>query len=115
MHELIKLFSFVFIIEYWFLGTIDKSTALVLANAVHFKCGWINEFQDAKDEPFYLTPDNQVTVKMMSLKKNLYYYHDDDLKFAALQLPYDVIFYELLFNSLKHMQLDFLCVYFFSE
>lgn len=71
-------------------GSIDASTALVLANAVHFKSAWDKKFDDAVDAPFYLTPSNHVTVKMMSLRKDLYYYHDDTLKYAALELPYEV-------------------------
>jgi len=61
-----------------------------LANAVHFKSAWAHKFNDAEDEPFYLTPNNKVTVKMMTLKHDLNYYHDKDLKFAALELPYEV-------------------------
>jgi len=62
-----------------------------LANAVHFKSGWQHKFEDAVDEPFFLTPTNQVNVKMMSLQHDLKYYHDNELKFAALELPYEVI------------------------
>lgn len=71
---------------------------LVLANAVHFKSGWIHKFDEAQDEPFYLTSSNQITVKMMNLKHDLPYYHDDDLKFAAIELPYEVfiIFFKIL-------------------
>jgi len=80
-----------FILElYWFIGSIDKTTALILANAVHFKSAWEHKFNDAVDEPFYLTPNNKVIVKMMTLRHNLRYYHDNDLKFAALELPYEV-------------------------
>jgi len=76
--------------SYWFTGSIDKSTALILANAVHFKSAWNHKFNDAEDEPFYLTPNNKVTVKMMTLRHNLQYYHDDSLNFGALELPYEV-------------------------
>lgn len=76
-------------------GSIDKHTALVLANAVHFKCDWENKFNDTNDELFYLTPNNQVPVRMMSLEKLMYYYHDHDLKFSAIQLPYKVMFSNL--------------------
>lgn len=73
-----------------FIDTINKDTELVLANAIHFKCGWKHTFLDAIDEPFYISKDNKVNVKMMTLTKNLYYYHDENLKFKALELPYDV-------------------------
>lgn len=70
----------------------------MLANAVHFKSGWKHEFRDAEDEPFYLTPSNKVNVKMMNLRKDLSYYHDDELKYAALELPYEVIHLLILFT-----------------
>lgn len=57
---------------------------------MHFKHSWRYKFTNTEDEPFYLTPINKVTVQMMSLRHDLQYYHDDDLKFAALELPYQV-------------------------
>ncbi|KAL5234128.1 hypothetical protein ACI65C_001538 [Semiaphis heraclei] len=69
--------------------SITQATALVLANAVHFKSGWAHKFNDAEDDSFYVTPSNKVTVKMMTLVHDLQYYHDSDLKFAALELPYE--------------------------
>ncbi|VVC37390.1 Serpin domain,Serpin, conserved site [Cinara cedri] len=69
-------------------GSINQSTALVLANAVHFKSAWENKFTSTEDEPFFLTPNNKVTVKMMTLKHGLKYYHDNELKFGAVELPY---------------------------
>ncbi|XP_025406322.1 serpin B4-like isoform X2 [Sipha flava] len=69
--------------------SINEGTPLVLANAIHFKSGWAHKFRDAEDEPFYLTPNNKVTVKMMTLVHDLSYYHNDELKFAALELPYE--------------------------
>lgn len=62
-----------------------------MANAIHFKSGWQHKFNDAVDEPFFITPSNQVNVKMMTLKHKLKYYHNDELQFAALELPYKVI------------------------
>ncbi|XP_015375357.1 PREDICTED: serpin B4-like isoform X3 [Diuraphis noxia] len=69
--------------------SITQATALVLANAVHFKSAWAHKFNDAEDDSFYVTPSNKVTVKMMTLVHDLQYYHDSDLKFAALELPYE--------------------------
>jgi len=62
----------------------------VLANALHFKSAWSNEFELVEDDSFYVTPSDQVPVQMMTLVEDLQYYHDEDLKFAALQLPYKV-------------------------
>jgi serpin B len=69
--------------------SITQATALVLANAVHFKSAWAHKFNDAEDDFFYVTPSNKVSVKMMTLVHDLQYYHDSDLKFAALELPYE--------------------------
>ncbi|XP_008178951.1 serine protease inhibitor 4, serpin-4-like isoform X11 [Acyrthosiphon pisum] len=69
--------------------SITKDTALVLANAVHFQSSWVYKFKDAEDDSFYITPSNKVPVKMMTLVHDLQYYHDSDLKFAALELPYE--------------------------
>lgn len=73
-----------------FTGSISQSTTLVLANAVHFKSAWVKKFTSTEDEPFFVTPNNKVIVKMMSLRNNLQYYHDDELKFGAVELPYIV-------------------------
>lgn len=80
---------------------------------MHFKCAWVNEFKDTKDEPFYLTPNNQVTVKMMSLKKTLNYYHDDNLKFGVLQLPYEVMLpnFYLIFSRIYNL-FSYICIVF---
>jgi len=61
-----------------------------LANAVHFQSSWVFKFNDAEDDSFYITPSNKVPVKMMNIVHDFQYYHDSDLKFAALELPYDV-------------------------
>jgi len=74
-----------------FTDSINEGTALVLANAVHFKSAWAHKFNDAEDDFFYVTPSNKVTVKMMTLVHDLQYYHDSDLKYSALELPYEVI------------------------
>lgn len=70
-----------------------------MANAVHFKSNWLHKFNDAVDEPFFVTPCNKVNVKMMKLIRDLMYYYDDELKYAALELPYEVS--SLNFNKLN--------------
>lgn len=83
-------------LEYFFTGSITQATALVLANAVYFKSGWVHKFKETHDETFYLTPSKEITVKMMHLIKDLHYYHDSALKFSALELPYEVnIFFKI--------------------
>jgi len=61
-----------------------------LANAVHFKSAWADKFCHVEDDSFYVTPSDKVPVKMMTLDHDLQYYHDNDLKFAAIELPYKV-------------------------
>ncbi|XP_050527349.1 leukocyte elastase inhibitor-like isoform X2 [Daktulosphaira vitifoliae] len=76
--------------------SINKDTALVLANAIHFKNGWKHKFSDTVDEPFYISKGNEINVKMMTLTKNVYYFHNEHLKYAALELPYDKNYYRMI-------------------
>ncbi|KAL5232727.1 hypothetical protein ACI65C_000137 [Semiaphis heraclei] len=69
--------------------SINNDTALVLANAVHFKCAWAHTFRYVNDGYFYETPSKKVTVKMMLLEFDFQYYHDSDLKFTAFEIPYE--------------------------
>lgn len=87
---------------YWLIGPIAEDNNFVLVNVVRFKSAWQYKFKDAVDDGFYLTPSNKITVKMMVLTRFLQYYHDFDLKFAALALPYEVniVFSELVPNSM---------------
>ncbi|XP_050430575.1 uncharacterized protein LOC126839339 [Adelges cooleyi] len=77
-------------------GSIQSDTPLVLANAVHFKSSWKHEFHNTQDGAFFLTPENQTIVKMMSLRKDLLYYHDGELKYTALELPYKNSFFSMI-------------------
>lgn len=61
--------------------------------------GWIHTFVEVQDEIFYLTSSNQITVKMMYFKRDLLYYHDDDLKFGAVEFPYEVLFIVILIHT----------------
>uniref|UniRef100_A0A481MQK4 Serpin n=1 Tax=Nipponaphis monzeni TaxID=196483 RepID=A0A481MQK4_9HEMI len=94
-------------------GSITEGTSLVLANAIHFKSGWEHKFNDAVDEPFFLTPSQHVTVKMMTLKHDLMYYHDDELKFAAIELPYEHHVFKMMIllpdakDGLKNLENNF--------
>ncbi|XP_060880830.1 serpin B4-like isoform X2 [Metopolophium dirhodum] len=70
-------------------GSITRDTDLVLVNAVYFKSDWVHKFKDVYDGYFYETPSNKVTVEIMTLTRDLKYYHDTVLKFKALELPYE--------------------------
>ncbi|NP_001156102.2 serine protease inhibitor 4-like isoform X1 [Acyrthosiphon pisum] len=69
--------------------SINHDTALVLANAVYFKSAWAHQFTRCIDGSFYVTPSNEVAVKMMIREHGFQYYHDDLLQFTALELPYE--------------------------
>lgn len=75
---------------YRFTEFIDANTALVLANAVHFKSPWAHKFYEINKEPFYSYSKEIQPVKMMTLMHDLQYYHDIQLKYSAVELPYDV-------------------------
>ncbi|XP_050535132.1 serpin B4-like [Daktulosphaira vitifoliae] len=77
-------------------NSINRETALVLANAIHFKSNWKKKFDEAQDDLFFLTPMNHINVKMMSLTEDLKYYHDTDLKYSALELPYEGYKFKML-------------------
>lgn len=76
--------------HYWLKGPVTKDNDVVLINAMRFKSTWEYKFKDTVDDSFYVTPSNKITVKMMVLKRFLQYYHDFELKFSALALPYEV-------------------------
>ncbi|XP_050535095.1 serpin B10-like [Daktulosphaira vitifoliae] len=69
--------------------SIDSKTVLVLTSALHFKSNWKYEFNIPTTEPFNISPQKNLLVSMMNLNENLKYYHDQSLKFAALELPYE--------------------------
>ncbi|MBD1880445.1 serpin family protein [Coleofasciculus sp. FACHB-T130] len=69
-------------------GTISSKTKLVLTNAIYFKGAWFSPFdrQKTKDEPFYVTPTQQVSVPMMC--KTEQYGWADIGSLKVLELPY---------------------------
>ncbi|KAL5234129.1 hypothetical protein ACI65C_001539 [Semiaphis heraclei] len=95
------------------IDAINEDTALVLVNAVHFKSDWAHKFYCTQDESFYVTPSNKVTVKMMTLVKDFQYYHDNDLNFGALELPYEHHAFKMIIllpdakDGLKYLENNF--------
>lgn len=72
------------------IDSINKATASVLANAIYFKCDWEKKFTSTEDETFFVTPNNEVPIKMMNLKYEFLHYYNEELKFAALEIPFKV-------------------------
>jgi serpin B len=75
-------------------GALNALTRLVLTNAVYFKGDWVLKFDKKKtrDNPFRITPDNEVTVKMMGLtgnkaKFNYAFIPEEELQ--IIELPYE--------------------------
>ena len=67
-------------------GSIDRSTVLVLANAIYFKGSWLTPFDAAqtRDETFH-APTGDVSIPMMNGYAEQYAAGDG---YAALELPY---------------------------
>jgi serpin B len=75
-------------------GKLNSLTRLVLTNAIYFKGDWVLKFDKKKtrDAPFKISPEKEVTVKMMSLtgekaKFNYAFIPDEELQ--IIELPYE--------------------------
>ena len=69
-------------------GVIDAMTRLVLANAIYFKAGWLNPFEETATgpEPFHLLDGSAVEIPMMHQSESYEYVTGDGYK--AIELPY---------------------------
>jgi len=67
---------------------LDALTRLVLVNAIYFKGNWASQFAQSltSGAPFWVTPDEQVRVPMMSQVYGFRYGEGDGLQ--VLELPY---------------------------
>ncbi|XP_050532594.1 serpin B10-like [Daktulosphaira vitifoliae] len=70
-------------------NTVDQSTTMIMINALHFHSPWLYKFDEAKDEPFYITPTTTTNVKMMSLTANLGLYRNEAAKYSVIKIPYE--------------------------
>lgn len=68
--------------------SLDRSTRLVLCNAIYFKGDWARQFSAKATQPadFFVTPEQKSTVPMMSQKLKLRHAVLDG--FSLLELPY---------------------------
>jgi len=72
-------------------GFLDKSTRLVLTNAIYFKGTWEWEFDksDTREQDFKITPSNVVKTPMMYMKPEKARFNYADLgDLQILELPY---------------------------
>ena len=69
-------------------GAIDAMTRLVLANAIYFKAGWINPFEESATgpEPFHLLDGSTAEIPMMRQTESYGYILGDG--YRAIELPY---------------------------
>jgi len=69
-------------------GGLDKSTRLVLADAIYFKARWRVEFDKSqtRDAPFHSNPNKAVSVPTMTLKDRFGYKETESLQ--ILEMPY---------------------------
>jgi len=69
-------------------AVLNPLTALVLVNAIYFKGDWASQFEEAltEESPFWVTPEEQVLVMMMTQKHEYRYGQDGSLQ--VLELPY---------------------------
>jgi serpin B len=69
-------------------GMLDKTTRLVLTNAIYFKGKWANQFAPilTKDSPFILLGGQKVNVPMMNQTEKFGYKEDANIQ--VLEMPY---------------------------
>jgi serpin B len=69
-------------------GLLSPFTLLVLVNAIYFKGDWASQFDErlTHEAPFWVTPNEQVQVMMMTQKQEFNYAEADGLQ--MLELPY---------------------------
>ena len=89
IHILTKLSFFFF-----FLGSVNSLTKLVLVNAVYFKGNWMRKFDPSLTavEPFFLgSEDKQMKVNMMHMDAEFIFTgYIESLDARLLELPYEV-------------------------
>ncbi|HNT53973.1 MAG TPA: serpin family protein [Anaerolineaceae bacterium] len=69
-------------------GAVDSLTRLVLTNAIYFKAGWANTFEQrlTADAPFYKLDGSTVNIPMMHANEGYGYLAGNG--FQAVELPY---------------------------
>lgn len=70
------------------LDYIDPRDVMYLINAIYFKATWMYQFdkEQTTDDMFYLEDGSKTICKMMTIRENWNYYHDDQIQ--AVEMPY---------------------------
>lgn len=71
-------------------GTITPLTAMVIINAIYFKGGWLNKFDESAttEQPFHQSGVAPVTVPLMTRTDNYNYTQSAALQSHVVELPY---------------------------
>ncbi len=71
-------------------GMVSELTRLVLVNGIYFKGNWANQFEktSTSNAEFWVTPDTNVDVPMMSQTQEFNFAHIADADVQILELPY---------------------------
>ncbi len=71
-------------------GSTDALTRLAITNAIYFKGNWVTQFDknDTREDPFWITPDENVTVPLMRLIPNVFNYTETETM-QILKMPYE--------------------------
>lgn len=70
--------------------SVDRTTVMVLVNAIYFKGSWEHKFNESKTkkESFNITKDQSVEVDMMHIYRDYKIAYRQDLDCQILQVPY---------------------------
>ncbi|XP_072008777.1 serpin B4-like isoform X2 [Engystomops pustulosus] len=73
-----------------FSDSLDKSTSIILVNAVYFKGQWKKKFNVANttNAPFYIKKDSEISVPMMSQTEKFNFGEIDEIDAQIIELPY---------------------------
>ncbi|XP_075682821.1 leukocyte elastase inhibitor-like [Rhinoderma darwinii] len=70
--------------------SVDRSTSLILVNAVYFKGQWQKKFKEenTRDAPFFMTKESEISVPMMSQSERFNFGLIEAIDAQIIELPY---------------------------
>jgi len=71
-------------------GSTNELTRLAITNAIYFKGNWVTQFNetDTRDDPFWITPNQEVAVPMMRLEPKIFNYTQTETM-QIIKMPYE--------------------------